>query len=297
VAALTLRRDLNIGSTWLLPEWSTGPRGDELAVLEAAREAGYQGIQGADAGRCRDLGLVPATSDIRPTLGGLAKRAQRWADQGYECATLMLGTGLEGDDAIDQFVEEVLEASAVSGLPLFIETHRATITQDIWRTLQIVDRFPEVRFNGDFSHWYVSHDLGMAGFDDILEVLRPVLDRVRYLHGRVASSGCIQVPVDASSAEVPPLSHFVALWEASFEGAMRTSGDDRGAGAAVVGFAPELLPGEFGYAPLITQADGSLAEASDRWEQALVLTQIATQCFDRARRRRAGGEAPGNVER
>ena len=116
--APTMRRDLNIGTSWLLPEWSTGPSGDEQAVLEAAVEAGYQGVQGANPGRCRALGLVPTTFDIRPVPGGLLERARTWADQGVACATLMLGTGMEGDDQAARLVEEVLEASVTAGIPL-----------------------------------------------------------------------------------------------------------------------------------------------------------------------------------
>lgn len=88
----SFRRDLNMGNTWLLPEWSSGPVGDERAVLEEAKAAGYQGIQGANPALCLELGLVPVTFDIRIVPGGLVGRAQQWADQGIVCSTLMVGT-------------------------------------------------------------------------------------------------------------------------------------------------------------------------------------------------------------
>ena len=49
-----------------------------------------------------------------------------------------------------------------------------------------------------------------------------------------------------------------------------------------LGFAPELLPGEFGYARVVPGPDGTPREESDRWEQALVLTRIASECFEAA---------------
>ena len=55
----TLRMDLNVGPSWWLPSWSSGPHGDEQAVLEAAHAAGYRGVQGANPRRCRELGLIP----------------------------------------------------------------------------------------------------------------------------------------------------------------------------------------------------------------------------------------------
>ncbi|MTA78922.1 MAG: hypothetical protein F2520_11750, partial [Actinobacteria bacterium] len=81
----TLRRDLNMGSTWLLPAWSSAPVGDERAVLEGAKAAGYQGIQGANPELCRDLGLVPTTFDIRIEVGGMLEQAKRFVDQGFAC--------------------------------------------------------------------------------------------------------------------------------------------------------------------------------------------------------------------
>ncbi len=49
-----------------------------------------------------------------------------------------------------------------------------------------------------------------------------------------------------------------------------------------LGFAPELLPNEFGYAIKAPNTDGVLDELGDRWQQAILLTDIAQECFDRA---------------
>ena len=282
--APVMRRDLNIGTTWLLPGWSNGPAGDEQAVLEAAVVAGYQGVQGANPDRCRALGLVPTTFDVRPTPGGLVERARKWADQGFVCSTLLLGTGMEDDDQAARLVEEVLDASTTAGIPLYVETHRATVTQDIWRTLQLVKRFPEIRFNGDYSHWYTGHDLPYGDFDARIDALTPVLERTRYLHGRVGTGGIIQVDVgDGTDEDSPPLAHFRALWTRAFAGFITTATDDPVPQPDnAIGFAPELLPAVFGYAVLAPDADGELREVGDRWDQALVLTRIAAQCFTAA---------------
>jgi pentose-5-phosphate-3-epimerase len=60
------------------------------------------------------------------------------SDTGHECATLHVGWGMEDDDEASRLIESILEASAKSGLPLNVETHRATIFQDMWRTVQFV---------------------------------------------------------------------------------------------------------------------------------------------------------------
>ena len=85
--------------------------------------------------------------------------AARHAERGDRCLTVHAGWGLEDNDEVFRLVEAILTASEKYRLPIFIETHRATITQDIWRTVQITRRFPEVRFNGDFSHYYCGLEL------------------------------------------------------------------------------------------------------------------------------------------
>lgn len=283
--AASLRLDLNLGTTWSLPAWSAGPQGDEQAVLEAARAAGYQGIQGANPRRCRDLGLVPTTFAIHPTPGGLVEQARRWADLGFACCTVLLGTGLDDDDQAARLVDEVLQASATASIPLYVETHRATVTQDIWRTLQLVERFPDLRFNGDLSHWYTGHELAHGDFDATVELLAPVLRRVRYLHGRIGTSGCMQVDVGDGTGHQPHLAHFRTLWGAAMAGFIATAADDQVPPPGLeLGFAPELLPPELGYARLVPGPDGELQEEGDRWAQALVLGRIAADCFGAAER-------------
>ena len=278
--APSLRRDLNMGNTWLLPEWSTGPVGDERSVLEAAAAAGYQGVQGANPELCRELGLVPVTFDIRIEPGGLADRARQWVDQGFACATLMVGTGFESDAEADRLADEIVEASTSARIPLYLETHRATMTQDMWRTLQLVERHPDLRFNGDFSHWYTGQDMAASEVNEKLDRLAPVIERVRYLHGRIASQGCVQVDVGDGRSDDAPVSHFREIWTRVFRGFIAGAADDPvPAPGLEIGFAPELLPGEFGYARFVPGPDGSLREEGDRWEQALVLTRIATESF------------------
>ncbi len=282
--APSFRRDLNIATTWFLPSWSTGPVGDQRAALEAAREAGYQGIQGVNAELCREFDLVATTFDVRPTRGGLVESAMQWADQGFACTTLLLGTGMEDDDEAGRMIEEVLEATSASGMPIYVETHRATLTQDSWRTLELVKRFPEIRFNGDFSHWYTGHEMTMSKFEEKLDWLAPVFERVRYLHGRIGTSGCMQVDVGDGRVEGQDhVGHFRSMWERSFAGFLNTVEYDMVPPPRMeIGFAPELLPAEFGYALCGPGEDGSLQELGDRWAQGLVLTRIAAECFEAA---------------
>ncbi|HEV7386173.1 MAG TPA: hypothetical protein VGN89_14925 [Phenylobacterium sp.] len=187
-----------------------------------------------------------------------------------------LGTGFETDEEAIRLAEAVVAASVAEAFPVYVETHRATVTQDMKRTLDLVARVPEVRFNGDFSHWYTGQEMTYGDLDAKLERLKPVTDRTRFLHGRVSSPGCIQIGVRDGTQDAH-LDVFRRFWTRSFKGFLESakSGD-------VFGFYPELLPPSFHYARLVPGPDGELREETDRWEEALALVAVARACWDEA---------------
>ena len=206
---------------------------------------------------------------------------------GHDCLTLHAGWGIEDDDAIDRLMEAILRASDHHCLPVFIETHRATITQDIWRTVQLTKRFPEVRFNGDFSHYYTGQELPYGGMEMKLAFMQPIFDRVAFIHGRIGSHGCIQVSIGDGKSR-PPAAHGVAdflgdfktLWTHTMAGFLRNAGP----GDCLI-FCPELLPGAYYYARSFPDASGRQVEECDRYREALVHNEIARACFAEAKKR------------
>jgi hypothetical protein len=250
--------------------------------LQAIREAGYHGIQlgqpidHALRGEALDLGLGVCGSGRVNTpaeAGPLAKEAK---DAGLDCLTLHAGWGTEGDEEAARLIGSVLEASAKHSIPLYPETHRATIFQDPWRTMQFLARFPSLEFNGDFSHWYTGTEMVYGGFENKLEFIRPVLGRIGFMHGRIGNSCCMQVGIgDGNGSEGPYVGHFRALWTESFLGFLR-----RRPLEDWICFTPELLGPEYYYARVFKGQ-----EESDRWEQSLVLLRLARECCCEARRR------------
>jgi hypothetical protein len=271
---------LNLLTLAALPEHSTGPRLDDpRAVLEAIAAGGYAGVQGfevevagvpaADPELCASLGLGCATSGRVDEPGSIDRSARRWRDRGYECATVHVGRGHEDDATVRALLEEIVAAAETHQLPLFVETHRGTVTQDTWRTVQMTRWVPELRFNGDFSHWYTGLEMTYGDFDERLAFLQPVFDRTRFLHGRIGDPGCIQIDVgDGDAATHPSVAHFQAMWSAVFGAAD---------GERII-FAPELLPAAIHYARTVPGPDGHPIEDTDRWQQSLVLCDIARAC-------------------
>jgi sugar phosphate isomerase/epimerase len=251
------------------------------AMLDAIQHAGYDGVQFGDAhpaaaiADCVERGLGMAQfREIRvPFDAGLA--AESLASQGAECGIVHLGYGLEDDTEGARLIEAVLVAAEKYKVPLYVETHRATLMQDMWRAVQFARRFPDLRFNGDFSHWYTGQEMVYGDFDRKMKFISPVLERVRFLHGRIGNPGCLQVDFgDGDLERHPYIAHFKQLWTAAFAGFLASA-----APTDFICFTPELLNPEIYYARVFPNADGQLVEESDRWQQSLLLAAIAEDCF------------------
>jgi hypothetical protein len=258
--------------------------------LQAVRYAGYDGVQLVQPlnRALRDevlaMGLAVCGSGRVNTpdeAGPLAKEAR---EEGLECLTLHVGWGIESNDEAVALINAVLEASVKYSVPLYPETHRATIFQDPWRAIHFLEQFPELEFNGDFSHWYTGTEMAYGGFENKLEFMRPILSRIAFIHGRIGNPSCMQVDIGNGSAEERPhVRHFRALWTESFRGFLR-----RRSSLDSFCFAPELLGPELYYARVF---DGR--EESDRWQQSLILASIARECFEEAARS-CPGDGCGN---
>jgi hypothetical protein len=281
-----LRIYLNLANLIDLRSDSVWPQLEGLPCYQQLIADGFEGVQltsdstPLDNAPLPHCGLdrinIPAQAD-----GIVAKHHAR----GDNCLTVHAGWGLEEDKEVSRLVDSILTASDRHGLPVFLETHRATITQDIWRTVQIAKEFPEVRFNGDFSHYYCGQELPYGDWATKLSFMDPIFTRIGFLHGRVSSSGCMQVPIGTDLASRPAqchgivnyLDHFKELWVCAMLGFLRTAirGD-------VLIFAPELLAGTHYYARLFPDASGQLVEEVDRYCEALLYQELARTCFAEA---------------
>ena len=85
-----------------------------------------------------------------------------------------------------------------------------------------------------------------------LAFIAPVLDRVRFVHGRIGTPGCMQVSLgDDESRHEPYVSHFRRLWTASFAGYLR----DASARGPFL-FVPELLSPRIFYGRVFPGREG-----------------------------------------
>jgi hypothetical protein len=278
-AAPKLAPYLHLGTIQDLPDNSKAPRGDCATIAAGLRSSGYEGIQSETELSYRDEGLSVATLGRANTPEEIRSLATGWKNAGWECGTLHVGWGWESDAEIDTLVDAIITIADELGFPLFLETHRATITENPWRTCLLVERNPDIRLNGDFSHWYTGNEFIYGDIDEKLDRLGPVFERIRFIHARVGNSCCMQVPLDDPGMRTP-LNHFVEMWRRSFRGFL----SEASRGDKLI-FAPELLPSSINYARRVHVGDGTWEEDSDRWLDARRLVEIAGEVFDQEMRR------------
>lgn len=279
---------LNLDTLVDLPADSLWDNSQSEPMVERLKADGFQGVQAPGNSRTAGfphcgLGRVNTPAEALPL-------ARQHADLGDLCLTLHVGWGIEDDDEVFRLVEAILEASETTRLPIFIETHRATITQDMWRTVQIVKRFPEVRFNGDFSHYYCGQEMVYGGEDFMsgvpikMEFMAPIFDRIGFMHGRIASPGSMQMPIDdpstrpaAATGMANYLADFRTMWMRAMQGFLANAGT-----GDILVFAPEILAPTYYYARVFRNQAGRFVEESDRYGQAILYRQIAVECFNAA---------------
>ncbi len=271
IAAPALRFDLNIGGLFGLPATSSVPRGSDEEVYRAAVAAGIRGFQTNRPDLCRPLQVAASHWGRVDTPAEAFTLGAKLADEGYSCASVHVGSEYTDDLPALRLLDACVAASDRHGVCLFVETHRATVTQDPWRTLGFVRVIPELRFNADLSHWYTGSEMPYGDLNAKFDRLMPVLERCRFIHGRIGTPGCIQVAVDGDEAHV---GHFRELWTRIFRAFRRDA-----APGEVFPFTPELLGPDSHYARRVRQADGTQAEESDRWQQAFVLWRIAQEAW------------------
>lgn len=272
-----LRLDFNYNTINNLPDFSAGPKASLLEIHQAIQKAGFQGIQDGDVDLCKKLGLNLTAHARVNEVGELDELLPIWVNKGYDCASLHVGWGMESDPEMDRLVEYVLNQSSKFNFPLYIETHRATITQDMQRTVELTKRFPEIAFNGDFSHWYTGQEMVYGGFENKLKFIQPVIERVKFMHARIGNPGCIQVDVQDKNAEY--VKHFQEMWTCSFEAFLKTAKE-----GDFICFTIELLPSNIYYARDFMQ-NGQIQEEGDRWQQAILYQELAKQAWEIAKKR------------
>ena len=85
------------------------------------------------------------------------------------------------------YIEGWQKLATDAGVEMHIETHRDRMTTDLFFTLHLLDRFPELRFTADLSHYVVGREFAWPIAPEHHAMMRRILDNSWGMHGRVAS--------------------------------------------------------------------------------------------------------------
>jgi hypothetical protein len=167
------------------------------------------------------------------------------------------------------YIDGWRKLAADAGVELHIETHRDRMTTDLFFTLQLLDRIPDLRFTADLSHYLVGREFAWPIAPENHAMIHRILDNSWGLHGRVASREQIQVQFNFSQHK-DWLDLFMGWWEYGIRSWKKRAGPDE-----VFTFLCELGPPPYA----ITGADGY--ELSDRWQEAVQMMDMIRDLWRR----------------
>ncbi|MBW3623532.1 MAG: sugar phosphate isomerase/epimerase, partial [Armatimonadetes bacterium] len=169
-----------------------------------------------------------------------------------------------------ELVRDARAYAAEQGVPYFIESHRNTATETLPQTYELIRRVPDLTFTADLSHYFVVGEFYGWENERLPERLGPILERTVSIHGRISNGEQVQVDVGDGTGRLPQA--YVEIWSLAMKAFLADArpGD-------VFPFTPELGPPAYA----IVHPDGS-GEISDRWQQSLVMAQLARQAWEKA---------------
>ena len=160
-----------------------------------------------------------------------------------------------------------MDEAAAMGIDLLFETHRDSLLNDLYYTLELLDAVPELMLTADLSHFVLEREFQLPISARDQAFLNRIHERSDCFQGRVASREQIQVQLDFAQHQ-PWVELFKGLWRDGLRSWRRRNGPD-----ATCVFLCELGPP--GYA--ITDARG--LELSDRWLESLTIRSWVQQIW------------------
>ena len=96
-----------------------------------------------------------------------------------------------------------------AGIPLIHETHRARFSYTLPATLEMLEKFPELRLTLDISHWMVVHERLIPLSDPFLQKILPA---VQHIHARIGFAEGPQVNNPAAPEWKNEVSVHLDIW-------------------------------------------------------------------------------------
>lgn len=271
-----MQKLLVLQSLWAMQGLRSGPALDLAGNVARIAAAGFDGIGALldsrettrdVAAAARDHGLI-VEGLILPATVDEAKPVVEWCSEfGIHHLNVQANARPRRlTDAI-AFLEDLQRLAEGVDVPVNIETHRGRVTNDLLAMLDLLDAIPDLRLTADLSHYVVGREIELPVAAETDARIRAILANAEAYHGRVASSGQVQLPLGFEHAR-PWIEQFKRWWRHGFADWRRRSHSE-----AELTFVCELGPQPYA----IAGADGR--DLTDRWEESLMLRDIARDCW------------------
>lgn len=284
-------------SLWAMEQRIPGrPEHPHRTWFEMIADAGYDGV-------CID----PSVSEIAE----LSSLKDLYAEFDLECMMNAFPFNIDDMQPLYEFANE-LDASLVNiiggvmpinpndavpviqrwtteadqaGLPMLFETHRDSLLNDLYYTLQVIDSVPDINLCADLSHFVVDREMR----DPITSVdqgyIDQILERSGCFQGRVANREQVQIQI-----EFPQHQKWVAIFRAWWKKGMRLWREKHADDATLI-FLCELGP------PPYAITDMNQRELSDRWQEALTIRGWAQEIWRELEQEEESNSGAGNLAR
>ncbi|MFD1953237.1 sugar phosphate isomerase/epimerase family protein [Paenibacillus thailandensis] len=275
-------KNLKVEMSWWEMNSLAGTEGEAESAGERCRliaEHGFDGINGflpaeENAAEWRRLlahyGLSFSVNAYPASLADMdefLKKAKSYEGTIDYINAQVMQPFLVGDEAV-RLLAGIDRLSREAGIPVFVETHRGTITQDLIRTVEYAQALPSLRLTIDYSHYVVAGELHTVT-PQAEEWLGKLLPHTASIHARVSNGEQVQIDPGFGEDSHPMLAHFARWWSAG----MLSWRERSGHGTDALPFVVELGPPPYA----ITAGDGR--EISDRWRQSLELQRLARRLW------------------
>jgi hypothetical protein len=228
--------------------------------LARAKEVGYDGVEGGppeiEPSAWRELLAKHGLSYLGMIFPftGEEFRAQYDAILPYGPMMLCVHSGRDRMtfDEGCRYLETALAVEADGKLAVAHELHRGRMFCNPWQTAAYAERFAQLKFCADFSHFVTVCESLLD--DHVGDLIEPIIQRSIHIHGRV---GWEQGP-QVTDPRAPEWSRHVAAHEAWWDRIYQARQAD---GTAVLPFDPE-----FGGDPYMPRLPYTQAAMVDMWE-------------------------------
>ena len=153
------------------------------------------------------------------------------------------------------------------GVPLVFETHRDSLLNDMFYTLQVLDAVPDLRLCADLSHFVVDREMRIPLGEADTAYIQRILQHSDSFQGRVANREQVQVQINFPQHQAW-VATFKDWWKTGMRMWRERNDDD-----AILNFLCELGP------PPYAITDAEQRELSDRWDEALQIRQWALEMW------------------